>query len=806
MGPRFIKALQASLNQGQIEALDHLLRQQQDAGIRSVDADADFDLLLERMQRGDSYRSPYIAEPPVIPFGQTLAISSQLLNRNFRLIFMALHGLYRQFLRADKSIRGHKQAVDSRINTLAAAVNKLTEDLASFSAWKNPDNLAYSEVITGDFWNTRNSAVRQPLAQVDGRARYLHLPVVAQIPIHQDQGPKKTIVTTANLTNGQAGVQSKDYKPENAIDDSEDTFWLDLTLAENEATTNLTFEDNDGATISRAYPGAVVQYTAEFGTSRSLSRIQMLPFSQYPIQLVGLEFFSGESNEWSLVPGFSVPANTDAATETTDWIEHRFVPTQTTAIRLTFLQRNFARVSYLIPEDQVLGAELWDQLLDEELTLAVDDKDFSDLQRLEVQTNPRFRSLISATDKLFRSAGTTFITQDSEDRVSNIRRYAELVIDTIAQLDSGAGDPVRQALSGETEVVRPDRRRLINTNKIEYQIGLADISIFQELYGPVGHWSSPKYRSRSRVYVVELEATEEVPTHQGQPDGSIEYEVEVAQDRRVPLVPKGTTRISQEVLRFEAGQVRAVLRFTADGSTVEIYENGKQIANSGFTITTTTIQFTDPLAYNPAARYTINYNLASGQDTFSIHTDSGGSFSSKEEIELLPGTGPNGLALLKYQPYIAREIVNNRTDWARASVDEAIYHYRTGAGAVTIDGVAYSAAGEDTYEPIKVFVGGTKATNITKYSPDRSDPTRIDGRIQQPAFLRSENTNLYQYIQVGRRLYFSRPIQNSTVEVVYRWITQYLQLHARLNSRRLYPKRSPILSQYRLKLQTSSLL
>lgn len=80
--------------------------------------------------------------------------------------------------------------------------------------------------------------------------------------------------------------------------------------------------------------------------------------------------------------------------------------------------------------------------------------------------------------------------------------------------------------------------------------------------------------------------------------------------------------------------------------------------------------------------------------------------------------------------------------------------------------------GERSYDPLIVTVGNVKARNITAYRTGR-----------HPAFLATSDNDLqYEFLQVGRRLFFNRPLTNKPIAVRYRWMNQYVQVHALLRS------------------------
>ncbi|HUW12379.1 MAG TPA: hypothetical protein VM537_21820, partial [Anaerolineae bacterium] len=103
---------------------------------------------------------------------------------------------------------------------------------------------------------------------------------------------------------------------------------------------------------------------------------------------------------------------------------------------------------------------------------------------------------------------------------------------------------------------------------------------------------------------------------------------------------------------------------------------------------------------------------------------------------------------------------------------------------------------EQTYAPLVVNVGNIAAFNISDY---------LSGR--HPAFLStSEDALRYEYIQIGRKLFFNRPINNTPITVSYRWMTQYLQVFGLLRGHGAARVPStPVLSRYHLEIESTVL-
>lgn len=74
---------------------------------------------------------------------------------------------------------------------------------------------------------------------------------------------------------------------------------------------------------------------------------------------------------------------------------------------------------------------------------------------------------------------------------------------------------------------------------------------------------------------------------------------------------------------------------------------------------------------------------------------------------------------------------------------------------------------ERRYEPIKVFVDGEKAHNITDYL-----------NFKVPVFSGEATNNRIEFVHSGRSLFFNQPLKNKNIQVVYSWLCQYLKVRA----------------------------
>lgn len=793
MAFNFLRSLLSSLNKGQAAALDDIVRTDRESANEFI-AKQDYSELVKAIEGASSYQSPFVAEPVFVPDGETVEVSSKHLNKTIAMIYMALKGLYEQHIRADVTLQKHAEINNSRLNTVKSGINKISEDIATYLQSLDPDNGDYTNVIYGDFWSLRNEARTRPLLEVDSRAKTLHLPTIDKVPAHKLEGSQASKITTKNLALEQTpGVISADFRPENAIDDRNSTYWLDVSLADSALNSTV----NIGGT-SITYPGVAVQYTTDFRGSVRVSHVQLTPFSQFPLQLVGLEYWQGDEDNgsWTAISSFSRPAAGDASTATLDTIDVRFAPVVAARIRVTLLQRHYAFNDYLIPRGQIDNVDLWSQMLDEELNIFGNDTDFTDEQLAFVNENGRYRSFYRALEKVADSAISLPSGLEDLDQASNIRRRVDAVLKEITSLDPSTGESIKNLIPGKSELQEKDPEELVEFRKYEYQIGIADLGIFQERYASYGIWESPEYSPAGLPFEIDLETDESYITENSVRTGSIEYELEFAPNRIRPIHPAGAS--TNEVLKFakEQGVMVARLRFTATSAVSTVYESGQTFSSGKYTGTTTTVTIDDIDDFNPAAIYTATYTPATASLTVDLDTE----FNSEQLTtpEIFDGTDKNGALKLSYYPYVAREIVwatelPSGAAWHKPHKREAFWEKDPTASSETIDGVTYAAGSDLSYEPIEVMVNGVKARNITDYTKNI-----------QPAFVQAGESTV-EYIHFGRNLFFNQPI-TGTISVNYKWLVRYVKLRAKMLGHKYNNLTSPTLNNYKIKIKASTIL
>jgi len=769
----YLKAYLSSMPVGQREAIVRVVEQMKSSGMVATreQFDKEIDKLITALQGNGFFPNlKFMRADEETP----RRITSDMFNDNFQAIFVALSGLFVQMNRADATVTRHRQVRKSDFDKARAATNKLVEDVAIYRFLKFGTG-EWTEAKYLTFWNRRNANNTIKAAEVDENTKNVRLRIGSSIRFHQLKGATPTKISIESLSAGETGAISKSFEPENALDNKFSTFWAHLVLSD-----NALVSDVEGTEVD----GAAVRVTIEFPNAVPVSMINLVPFGSHPVEMIDLEYWDGE--EWDDVTGWTAEA------ASLDWQSFGFNEVHTQKLRFVLTQQNYTKNTYLVPRRLFTNSLLWEQVLNEELLLGVEEEELTGTQAAAAEANPKFRALYNAMRKFsdrLEESGLDLSTEPENELTQTIDA-ATRVMTGVREGDSKV---VLRALTGDTSATELDQDDMVEITKVEYLMGLRQVTVEHRDHFPIGIFESPKFDNQGTVYEVGLDTTEEHVVKDSIPLTSVEYEIEVAPERKVNIVPNEDTRIPQELVKIDPNTLRGELRFVSHAApNMVVRKNGEITSAWSHTPGTRTLQITGD--YNRNSIYTVAYDVDSGQDVFDI--DSLFNSIALVRPESFTETDDNGLLQLSFYPYIAWEIINNSEDWVQPDREHAKFNYRVDAGPTTIDGIDYGPDDERYYEPIRVLVNGVLARNITDYR----------GGFH-PAFAEVPGQALvYQYIHVGRKLYFNRPISGATIEVSYRWLTQYVKLIATLRGHQpVFNPYTPELVNARLKMKTSRL-
>lgn len=753
---KYIDAFLSSIPQGQREILQGMLDVQRSSGQISTSDEyqEELALALSKIQTSKSFTPSFT--PEKVDEDNPTTISSDGLNKAFQQIITDLGGLFNQLEATDNTINIHEELRKGDWARIRDALNKVAEDLVRHRTLKTSST--WQDVKYIDFWNNRVGESTVRAAAIDPQTKKLVLATKNARRIEQQRGGTATLASVTEVSPITDIGSSKSFWPDNALDTSDKTFWAHLML------TDTTVRTTWGGTT---YDGAIVAYNVTFANAEFINYISLLPYAKHPITIIDIQYKDGDT--WATVPGFT------ALSPTLDWAEVRFERIQANAIRLIILQPNYLRNKYLVPRNTFNIAKLWDQVVDEELLIGIDSEDLTGHQQMEISTNPRFRSYLYAMKQVEDRLGDSGIVRDVLVDHENTARAVESVTRVLSELRSSDAGMLKNVLRKETDAPIEEDSDLIEIDKYEYLVGLRTIRLHDVNYMPIGIYGSPEFVQRALPYALAVEVTEsrvalDAPEGGGATyyKSSAEYELEISPNRRVNILPYGQSALTDELCSINPATKTGTLRFTPTGAVTgrasgKLLTSGTHFSVSGRTVTILS-------GWSPNYIYTFSYTPTGSPTLMDI--DSLYDSVPLDQPEILTHTDKDGMVDLTYYPYVAYEIVNSDTAWSKVDND-AVWYYRMGLGNASIDGIAYGpTSGTRVYTPITVKVNGIKARNITNYR------TR-----EHPGFVTDPSSPLeMEYIHTGKRLYFSRPLSDATIEVDYRWIAQYIKLNITLRA------------------------
>jgi hypothetical protein len=795
-----------------------------------------------------------------VPTDGQQIMEGEEINARMEELHFDLETLYGVTNQLTGSTAGLQKIMKSRMEGLRGQICRIADDILGFQRLKGSEN--FTRVITQGFADGRNPTVSGTPAEVDPQSRSLRLPEVKRVRHHQNRGPTPASVRVTNLSSGLNGVSSRTFEPKNAIDPDSESFWADVLLSESPIQTKYTYLDDTEETFT----GALVEVTLVLGASEFVTDVKILPFGQYPVDVIDIRIKQGDQE-------FQYPGYVDR-TASLNWLEWRGPRIQADEVTFVLNQPTYIHRRYHIPRRALELANFWEQLLDEEADLTLNDGVLTEFQQARAEADTRFTSLHEA----LRRYGVEFDRLDVPQPDAVGRTISEtdtLSLEVEAASKAMLGDPGEPALklrplNNPDETLEPE---LVEIERFEYLFGAREIQANDADHLPEGHYASPQYRPDSTLLQVQLDPIEE---HTSFTDSegtyrqtSIEYDVEIAPGRRVPLLAKGLTTVQDELLVLDRTTRSDTTRFASTSTTVTIRKNGDVVSPANYLIEQLTdgrLRATiDILVFTRNARYSITYSPTSGSSVFDIESEFDSVSLSRPEV--FNSTTEQGFVELSYYPFVLYDVVNNEDDFLREATRSARWGWIGGRKQTLLDGqmfgdvnttldgalsavattitlastvsvqttnlpaklligtevVQYTGtsgndltgvtrgvdgttaqahddgtriSGQRFYEPLLVTVGSLKAFNITNY---------LTGR--HPAFLsRQDNALRYEFLHIGNKLFFNRPILDKPITVHYRWMSQYIQVFATLHSHTVgRVPYSPLLRRYFLETESTVL-
>ena len=615
---------------------------------------------------------------PITKFREAIPgerISSEDWNDTQKELYVDMFALYTELNQIDKVASTSFASNLGDFTQSKAAIIKSLNEIEKYQFLK--DNPEYQDLKYIDFSDARNSTKRQPKAIVDTNVRKLELGERNRVRVQDKRtGESQTVVTTKNLGGGIINNLDQSFDTSNMLDNDPRTFWAQLVLTDEIVKHTYNTTSDAGLGTSYMSNGAIGEIEIQFSKTSKVNNISILPFAPYPLRIVDLAYKQNPAEStYRTIPGFTVKE------PTLDWYEISFRPIAMSNLIIVLEQENYDKNIYHLPANIVHNQMIWSQIAQSEYDDSMFDFKLDDMNYGIIKAEPEKLAFLNAVHMVSEEIRYMhFQDVRQKDQYKNIQNFTEAMTSILYKIALPKSKSIA-SLMGSEQPDRPNTPDTIEVKKFEYIYGIRSIDISYVRYQPVSYYESPKFNSNATITEIQIEATEIHPEFN---DGytkfnrtSIEYELEFADNTRIPILPDSTPRISTaagisayeirgEYLRIPRADKYGYTRFKPILATNYIVrKNGIKISQSDHTFDTSGDlgKLTILNNFDSNAIYTIDYKVPPTAVTINALEI----FDSKEfsDGETFTETNSNNAIRLSYYPYTEYEIINNASSWTK---------------------------------------------------------------------------------------------------------------------------------------------
>ena len=778
---KLLQQISSVLSKGRRSALKSLINSEIKAGMVSNSGEAK-ELLATLIKRiAKSTLEPITKFREAIP-GER--ISSEDWNDTQKELYVDMFALYSELNQVDKIASTSFASNLADFTQSKASIIKSLNEIEKYQFLK--DNPRYQDLKYIDFSDARNAAKRQPKAIVDTDVRKLELGERSRARVQDKRtGESETVVTIKNLGGGITNNLDQSFDTDNMLDNDPRTFWAQLVLTDE--VVKHTYQTTSDAGLGTSYTsnGAIGEIEIQFPKTSKVNNISILPFAPYPVRIVDLAYKQNPSEStYRTVPGFTVKE------PTLDWCEISFRPITMSNLIIVLEQENYDKNIYHLPANIVHNQMLWSQVAQSEYDDSMFDFKLDDMNYGVIKAEPEKLAFLNAVHMVSEEIRYMhFQDVKQKDQYKNMQNFTDAMTSILHKIALPKSKSIA-SLMGSDQPDKPNTPEIIEVKKFEYIYGIRSIDISYVRYQPVSYYESPKFNSNATITEIQLEATEIHPEFN---DGytkfnrtSIEYELEFADNTRIPILPDSAPRIStvqgisgykvkDEYLKIPRADEYGYTRFKPlQGSAVVIRKNGMRILLSEYTFDTSGSfgKLTIVNNFDSNAIYTIDYWVLPSAVTVNALKV----FDSKEfsDGETFTETNTNNAIRLSYYPYTEYEIINNASSWTKldGESDKWIFeptkpNYMAGTVATTNSDTAVTGYLTDFTSNIDTSIGVTNYFRVKNETETYQIESITNATSMTLASNYAGSTNSsteYQagqsYYVDGRRFYF----QDNTYE------------------------------------------
>lgn len=561
-------------------------------------------------------------------------ISSEDINKNSEEIYTDLNSLYLYIDKLSKINDINTVSLDSEYLKSRAAIEKLLNDVKTFSLRKKYKQ--YNEVKVIDFNINRNHTKATPAGSINTKTRLLELPVIYSSRYHlQNRLDKFTTVYTKTYTRGTYGSISKSFDPYKSIDQKPETFWGHVIMSDGpilQKYEKKSFGDNYSEEVS----GPVVEVYYNFSNIAKLNVIRLFPFSEFPVTVLDISYRTSDASAFfQTIPSFAPEA-------TLDWVEYNFEPIYAKEIKITLLQENYKKVNYTFPKQFILNSDLFNQILEQKAASLNSSTVFDSDEYLELinLTNP-YKEAISSLNSLVSSLDS--IANTSVDFLEAYQANIDSILDGIKE----------------------SKKDLVTVSKYEYLLGLKEVELCYELFSPTARYDSEKYNLKATPSEVSIEVDYETSNNT-----SVEFEIDFGEGRKLPIHPRNITgdggiyRAYEEYLKIDKANLEGYTRLGSYfGTLINLKKDGEIVSPENYEVERITgsipkLHVTlSGSVWDRSSIYTVDYAVSPvSVDIPVLETFTSRSVSTPEVFNSL---GENNDIQVSKFPFINYEVINS---------------------------------------------------------------------------------------------------------------------------------------------------
>jgi hypothetical protein len=603
-------------------------------------------------------------------------ISSSDHNSNMEEIYLDLNALYSSINELYSLTSKQVISLNSEYQKSRAAIEKLINDVKVYSLRKQHPE--FNEVKLIDFNASVNSSRKHPIAEINPNTRLLQLkPALVNRAHLPNRASRSTKIYTKTYSQGLKGELSATFPVQNMCDQKVESFWATLVLSDSPV--SQVYEKNTvtGQTYQVAVNGPVVEVYFKFSHIEKINTIKILPFSEFPIRIIDVAFRSSPSSQiLQKIEDFQ-------DVTTLDWVEINIAPVFASEVRITIVQENYKKSSYLLPKSVVVNTDIFQRIVkyraSRVLGSAIADSDFS---LYLVSSLSNYESAAQTLEALYKDSGVDLTIQPAITYYSD---FAKLVESLYSELDP------QQSSSIAASIAQQPSNPLVSITKYEYLLGIREVEINHQIYYPTSFYESEKYNTDATVSQIQIEVDERhnLISTEWQDDyrkTSTEWQIEIGEGRKFPIHPinivddiDGIPAAKDERLNFDLSTNKAYTRLGGYYSLpYRIKKNGDIIPPDKYVCTRITGSipklevFLTGEYFDEGSLYSIDYAV----DPSSYNIDILDKFASQEiaSPEIFSSVGSdNNITLSKY-PFINYEVINSTGTFAKES-NKSVWKY-----------------------------------------------------------------------------------------------------------------------------------